>query len=129
MKGRRILHFMIVLIGLAIVLGGPMSACAEKAVTFRVIGLFDLTGPYASIHSIIQKGIADFIDWANKEPGYFPEGVQWSHEVYDTGTDIGIRPKRFTAGNRGDHCRRRPRRSSRGGDCREHFFAGYRSSD
>ena len=80
---------MIVLLGLAIVLGGPMSACAEKTVTFRVIGLFDLTGPYASIHSIIQKGIADFIDWANNEPGYFPEGVKWSHEIYDTGTDIG----------------------------------------
>jgi len=67
----------------------PISVYAEKNVTYRVISMFDLTGPYAGLHQLNAKGTIDFWEWANKEPGYLPDGVKVKNEVFDTGMDMG----------------------------------------
>jgi len=67
----------------------PMTIHAGKKVPLLTIGLFDLTGPYSGLLSLSAKGFGDFVEWANKQPGYLPESVKWVHETYDTGMDIG----------------------------------------
>lgn len=66
----------------------PSSVQAEKKYTYRVIGLYDLTGPYSGLHQLLLKGIDDFVEWQNSDSGYFPSDVGYVHEKYDTGMDI-----------------------------------------
>jgi len=62
---------------------------AERDTTYRVISLYDLTGPYAGLHQLNSRGEVDFWRWANNEPGYLPEGVKIKDEIYDHGMDMG----------------------------------------
>ena len=89
LKRRSIIRFLCGLIGMCLISIIETPLQAQEQVTYRIIGLFDLTGPYSAMHQIWAKGAEDFTDWANNEPGYLPPGVQWSYEIYDTGMDIG----------------------------------------
>ena len=89
LKMRGIKRIFCGLIGASIIAITVVPVQAQDKVTYRVIGLYDLTGPYSALHQLAVKGIKDFVVWANNEPGYFPQGVQWSHEIYDTGMDMG----------------------------------------
>ena len=89
LKRRSIRRIVFGLVGICLISIMAMPVQAKEKITYRVIGLYDLTGPYSALHQLAVKGIKDFVAWANKEPGYFPPGVQWSHEIYDTGMEIG----------------------------------------
>ncbi len=79
--------FVSLLIGAAM-LTCPTFASAERAKKeVRIIGFFDLTGPYSAHHALLMKGIKTFIDWAN-QTNYIP-GVEIRHDIYDTGCDMG----------------------------------------
>ncbi len=64
-------------------------ASASSQVDMRIIGMFDLTGPYAALHQTFVRATKDFVNWANEEPGYLPAEVQIQYEIYDTGADLG----------------------------------------
>ena len=82
--------FRVLVFGLIwVLLMAVTPANAEKQVDMRIIGMFDLTGPYAGLHQIFVRATNDFVNWANKEPGYLPPGVKIVYEIYDTGADLG----------------------------------------
>ena len=90
MAKRAGLRWLIVcLTGVFLIVVMPFSVHASKQVEMRIIGMFDLTGPYAGLHQIFVKATNDFVSWANKEPNYLPPGVKIKYEIYDTGADIG----------------------------------------
>jgi ABC-type branched-subunit amino acid transport system substrate-binding protein len=77
-----------VLLALCLLLAGPATVRAEKKYMYRIIGLYDLTGPYSSLHQLVLKGIDAFAEWQNADPNYFPPDVGFVHEKYDTGMDM-----------------------------------------
>ncbi len=77
------------LTGVFLIIAAPFSVYASNRVEMRIIGMFDLTGPYAGLHQIFVKATNDFVSWANEEPNYLPPGVKIKYEIYDTGADIG----------------------------------------
>ncbi len=83
-KSARTLPGMFALFCLLLVM--PLSAHADKK-DVRILGLWDLTGPYAGGHQLALKGAKDYFKWAN-ENNYIP-GVNLQYEIYDHGADVG----------------------------------------
>ena len=83
LKSKRILPGMFVL--LCVLLFMPLSSHAEKK-DVRILGLWDLTGPYAAGHQLALQGAKDYFKWAN-ENNYIP-GVNLQYEIYDHGADV-----------------------------------------
>ena len=92
MRGIRLNGLLFGVVLLAFTLSGmltcPVSADAEKGEKdVRIIGFFDLTGPYSAHHALLIKGIKTFVEWVN-QTNYVP-GVNIIHDIYDTGCDMG----------------------------------------
>ena len=64
----------------------PASAGAADKVDIRIVGMMDMTGPYAAMHAPAIKVYQMFIDWANKTD-YVP-GVNIITDTYDHAMDI-----------------------------------------
>jgi branched-chain amino acid transport system substrate-binding protein len=85
--GRKFNKLWVKIIAVSVILFTSGLAFAAEKQDVRIIGLYDLTGPYSALHTLIVKGINDCVKWIN-DTEYIP-GVRMVHDVYDTGADVG----------------------------------------